>query len=59
MVLSWLKYFVLLLCLQFNQIFNNHGPDAIATANLLNFIGDAIPDVRKELLKKGVDLAQF
>ena len=33
--------------------------DAITTANLLNFIGDSLPDTRKELLEHGIDLARF
>lgn len=33
--------------------------DAVATANLLNFIGDAIPSVREKLIQKGIELSQF
>jgi len=31
--------------------------DAVATANLFNFIGDGLPSTRKELLNDGIDLA--
>jgi len=33
--------------------------DAVATANILNFIGDSIPQTRMNLLDEGVDLARF
>ena len=43
----------------FAEVYSNGIADAISTANILNFIGDAIPDVRKLLLKNGFDLALF
>ena len=33
--------------------------DAVTTANLLNFIGNALPDTRVKLLDTGIDLARF
>ena len=33
------------------------GVDAVATANLFNFIGDGLPNARQLLLKNSVDLA--
>ena len=35
------------------------GVDAVATANLLNFIGDAIPKARNSLINSGLDLPLF
>jgi len=29
--------------------------DAVATANLLNFIGDALPSVRGKLIQEGIE----
>ena len=43
----------------FFEIYNLVDVDAVATANLLNFISDAIPTVRLKLLESGVKLAQF
>ena len=43
----------------FSEVYSNGIADAVSTANILNFIGDAIPNVRKELLKNGFDLAHF
>ena len=33
--------------------------DAVATANLLNFLGDSLPQTRMDLLDEEVDLARF
>ena len=33
--------------------------DAVATANLFNFIGNALPEARKELIKKGFNVANW
>lgn len=33
--------------------------DAVATANLFNFIGDGLPNARKHLISKGIDMAQW
>jgi len=33
--------------------------DAVATANLLNFIGSAFPDVRRTILAKGIEMAHW
>jgi len=33
--------------------------DAVATANLLNFIGDALPSARGRLIQDGIELSQF
>tara|TARA_B100001057_G_C22657663_1_gene874642 strand:+ start:123 stop:266 length:144 start_codon:yes stop_codon:yes gene_type:complete len=33
--------------------------DAVATANLFNFLGDALPKARTEILKKELPLANF
>jgi len=41
----------------FNQVYSNYAADAVATANLLNFIGEALPDVRLRLLYEGINLA--
>lgn len=43
----------------FLPVFNINHVDAAITANLLNFIGDAIADTRKEIKSKGIDLANF
>jgi len=43
----------------FSDIFKSVGIDAAATANLLNFISDAIPFARMNLLEEGIDLAKF
>lgn len=33
--------------------------DAVATANLLNFIGDSLPATRRKLIEYGIELARF
>lgn len=33
--------------------------DAVATANLFNFIGDALPNARATMIEKGISLANF
>ena len=43
----------------FAEVYSNGIADAVSTANILNFIGDAIPNVREQLLKNGFDLAHF
>jgi len=37
----------------------NQSIDAVATANLFNFIGQALPNSRIEMQKSGIELAQF
>lgn len=46
-------------CDHFLPAYNISAVDAVVTANLLNFIGDALPDTRISLLDYGVDLARF
>ena len=43
----------------FSKVYRNGIADAVSTANILNFIGDALPNIRKRLLKNGFDLAHF
>jgi len=43
----------------FPEVYSNGIADAVSTANILNFIGEAIPNVRRGLLKNGFDLAHF
>jgi imidazole glycerol-phosphate synthase subunit HisF len=43
----------------FSQVYKTVEVDAVATANLLNFIGDSLPIARKRLLEQGIDLAKF
>ena len=33
--------------------------DAIATANLLNFVGDGLQDAREQITKNGISLAKW
>ena len=33
--------------------------NAVATANLFNFMGDGLPNARKEIIKKGENLAKW
>ena len=43
----------------FAQVIPNIRVDGVATANLLNFIGNELPDVRRRLIDDGFDLANF
>ena len=43
----------------FSELYKAVDVDAAATANLLNFISDAIPTARLKLLESGIELAQF
>ena len=43
----------------FIDLYNSVDVDAAATANLLNFISNAIPTTRLNLLQEGIDLARF
>jgi cyclase len=43
----------------FSPAFEIPAVDAVATANLLNFIGDSLPETRIKLLDEEVDLARF
>ena len=43
----------------FIDLYNSVDVDAAATANLLNFISNAIPNTRLNLLQEGIDLARF
>ena len=38
------------------EAFNDRRVDAVATANLFNFIGSGLSDARKLLVKEGIDL---
>ncbi|MGE5411881.1 MAG: HisA/HisF-related TIM barrel protein [Clostridiales bacterium] len=41
------------------EAINNQSVDAVATANLFNFIGRALPNSRNEMLDAGINLARF
>lgn len=43
----------------FFQVAELENVDAFSTANLLNFIGEALPNSRRYLLEKGINLADF
>ena len=43
----------------FIEATTNYYIDAVATANLFNFIGNALPNARKEMIGKGIALAKF
>ena len=43
----------------FLECLKTGGIDAVTTANLFNFIGDALPDSRKFLLANDIDLAKW
>jgi|TARA_B100000315_G_scaffold90850_1_gene83492 cyclase len=43
----------------FIDLYNSVDVDAAATANLLNFISNAIPNARMNLLQEGIKLAKF
>ncbi|GHV80892.1 imidazole glycerol phosphate synthase subunit HisF [Spirochaetia bacterium] len=43
----------------FLEVINNPHIEAVATANLFNFMGNALPDARKKLLENDVLLARF
>lgn len=44
---------------QFSPAFKIPIVDAVATANLLNFLGDSLPQTRMDLLDEEIDLARF
>ena len=33
--------------------------DSIATANLLNFVGDGLQDAREQIIRNGISLAKW
>lgn len=41
------------------EALNNEYVNAVATANLFNFIGDGLPKVREWLLKSGVNISSW
>jgi imidazole glycerol-phosphate synthase subunit HisF len=43
----------------FYEVFKNSAVEAASTANLLNFIGDSINNVRSKLIQENVNLADF
>ena len=43
----------------FFDAINNHSVDAVATANLFNFIGDGLPLARNSLINSEIPLAQW
>jgi cyclase len=43
----------------FLDVIDDNHIDAVATANLFNFIGNALPDARKKMMEMNVPLAKF
>jgi len=41
------------------EAFMHNKIDSIATANLLNFVGDGLQDAREQIIKNGISLAKW